>query len=143
MLIILAFRKSPHPTKIAMLFPRADVDTAFTIERGDELIAIPFGALGELLGPSKIERDAFETARQSCHRLTPVSVIMVVILPRSGKGSWIEEVTRHVDLIARRDMRGLAFFVVAGLITGRRVYRSCGHIRSAGMAGPNGGEATV
>jgi hypothetical protein len=67
----------------------------------------------------------------------------VVIVPRSGKGTWIEEVTRHVDLIARRAVRGLAFFAVAGLITGRRVYPTCGHIRSAAIVGPNSGEATV
>jgi hypothetical protein len=52
---------------------------AFTIERSDELVAIPLRALRELLGASEIKPDAFETARQSRHDLSPTSLIMVVI----------------------------------------------------------------
>src|SRR5262249_9660556 len=90
-LIILTFRKSSHAAKIAMPFPRGDIDMAITIERSDELVAIPLGALGELLGASEIEPDTFETARHGRHGRSPTSVIMVVIIAQSGKGNWIED----------------------------------------------------
>jgi hypothetical protein len=69
-----------------MLFPQGGVDMACTVKWSDEFIAVPRGALRELLGAGEVEPDTFETARQSRHGLSPATAIIVVILPRSGKG---------------------------------------------------------
>jgi hypothetical protein len=93
-LVILAFRKSSHAAKIAMLFPQGGIDMACTVERSGELVAVPRGALRELLGAGEVEPDTFETARQVRHGLSPATAIIVVILPRSGKGiDWCRPAT--------------------------------------------------
>ena len=85
-LIVLAFRKSSYAAKIAMLFPQGGIDVACTVEGSDKFVAVPRGALRELLGAGEVEPDTFETARQGRHGLSPPTAIIVVILPCSGKG---------------------------------------------------------
>ena len=44
------------------------------VERRDEFVAVPRGALRELLGTGEVEPDTFETARQDRHSLSPANL---------------------------------------------------------------------
>jgi hypothetical protein len=102
-LVVLAFRKSSHAAKIAMLFPQGGIDMAYTVERRDEFVTVPRGALRELLGTGEVEPDTFETARQGRHSLSPAN--LYVWSSSRATARVFPALIGHVDLTAFRRRR--------------------------------------
>lgn len=67
--ILLTFPKSSDTAMIPVVLPELGVDMTIAVERRDEFVSVSRGALGELLGASEIEPDAFECVRQGSHGL--------------------------------------------------------------------------
>jgi len=83
--ILLTFPKSSDTAMIPVLLPDLGIDMTIAVERRHEFVSMSRGALGELLGASEIEPDAFECVRQGSHGLVSLMPIMPPVTPRSAR----------------------------------------------------------
>ncbi|MFT6671159.1 MAG: hypothetical protein ACJAVZ_002631, partial [Afipia broomeae] len=64
-LVVFAIPKSANAAIVSILLPQHRIDMALSIQRGDEIISMPGGAIGEFPGAGKMKQDAIEVGEFS------------------------------------------------------------------------------